>query len=45
MGPFKSREFGTGSGFMCIRIAWCKAKKGVLRFDTAFGKRSRKGLG
>ncbi|KAL8272141.1 hypothetical protein Esti_003934 [Eimeria stiedai] len=37
MGPFKSREFGTGSGFMCIRIAWCKAKKGVLRFDTTFG--------
>ena len=22
MGPYKSREFGTGSGFMCIRIAW-----------------------
>lgn len=37
MGPFKSREFGTGSGFMCIRIAWCKAKKGVFRFDTTFG--------
>eukprot|EP00920_Eleutheroschizon_duboscqi_P010061 GHVT01023461.1.p1 GENE.GHVT01023461.1~~GHVT01023461.1.p1 ORF type:complete len:321 (+),score=23.20 GHVT01023461.1:1562-2524(+) len=24
IGPFKCREFGTGSGFMCIRLAWCK---------------------
>ncbi|PHJ22047.1 transmembrane [Cystoisospora suis] len=37
VGPFKSREFGTGSGFMCIRIGWCKVTKGVLRPDIQLG--------
>ncbi|CBZ51136.1 conserved hypothetical protein [Neospora caninum Liverpool] len=37
VGPFKSREFGTGSGFMCIRIAWCKVAKGPLRPEMQLG--------
>ncbi|PFH32079.1 hypothetical protein BESB_020200 [Besnoitia besnoiti] len=37
VGPFKSREFGTGSGFMCIRIGWCKITKGPLRPDIQVG--------
>ncbi|EPR59751.1 hypothetical protein TGGT1_289880 [Toxoplasma gondii GT1] len=37
VGPFKSREFGTGSGFMCIRIGWCKVTKGPLRPEMQLG--------
>lgn len=35
-GPHKSREVGTGSGFMCLRIGWAKfAGDSTLKFGVA----------